>query len=79
MSEERRYKATVRFVMEVVADGVWGSEWTLDKVEDTASREAKEKLFNAFEHVEKPYSAPRVIGCSVEAVTVMREDKLKRK
>ena len=72
-TDQRRYKATVRFTLEVVADGVWGEEWTLAKVEDTAAREAREQLFNALSNVEKPCSAPRIIGCEVQAVSVMRE------
>lgn len=72
---ERRYKAAVRFVIEIQADGVWGENFTIKQIEKQASRETEDQLYNVLSHVERPYSNPIIHSCSVDAVIVYPEKK----
>ena len=72
---ERRYKAAVRFVIEIQADGVWGENFTVKQIEGQASRETEDQLRAALDHVKSPYSSPIIHSCSVDAVIVYPEKR----
>lgn len=73
--KDRRYRSSVEFTIEIQADGVWGGDFTLAKVEQMAAREAEDDLRNALSHIKAPYRAPIIHKLQVLAVTVYREKK----